>query len=224
MNYTDITAIIDRSGSMAGLRAETIGGFNSFLERQQEATKNTHSKVVLQIVQFDDQYEPGIPYEVSKHPKLDTNTYQPRGMTALLDAIGKTINAVGARFVGMPEHDRPEKVLFLVITDGFENSSKEFKLTKIKEMLTEQQTKYKWDFIYLGANQDAWDVGSQMGFTAGKTLNTASTVGGTVSAYASAASYSVRTMSAGTADDAIMDSFTEEDKKKQDKEGAIKNS
>lgn len=216
LKYTDITAIIDRSGSMTGLTLETIGGFNSFLERQQETARVTQAKVVLQIVQFDDQYEPGIAHDIYSHPKLDKVTYQPRGMTALLDAIGKTINIAGARFAQMPEQERPEKVLFLVITDGFENASKEFKLDKIKAMLTEQQTKYRWDFIYLGANQNAWDTGSTMGFVQGKTLSTVSNAGGTASAYASAASHTSDTITASCAETAILRTFTKEDEDAQD--------
>lgn len=224
MNYTDITAIIDRSESMAGLQQETIGGFNSFLEHQQELAKNTHLKVNLQVVQFDDQYEPGVSIDVRLQPKLNTNTYQPRGMTALLDAIGKTINGKGQNFANMAENERPEKILFLIITDGFENSSKEFQLAKIKEMLTEQQTKYKWDFIYLGANQDAWGVGSTMGFTSGKTLNVGVTGQAVMDMYASASSYTRDTIIASCATEASAKSFTAEDIKKQEKEGAVKNS
>jgi hypothetical protein len=222
-NYTDITAIIDRSGSMMSLKDETIGGFNSFLEKQQEVSRSTHSKAVLQIVQFDDQYEPGAPSDVLAHPKLNNSSYQPRGMTALHDAIGKTINITGARFAVMPESERPEKVLFLIITDGFENSSKEFTLTKIREMITHQNKTYNWDFIYLGSNQDAWSVGQSMGFTADKTLSVTSNAAGHGSMYASASAYTLRTRSAVSGQSAVMDThFTEEDKTAQDE--AAKNS
>jgi|SRR5882724_195343 len=206
-NHTDITAIIDKSGSMAGLVADTIGGFNTFLEAQQKTARESHQRCTLQVVQFDDQYEPGERRDVIAHPKLNNATYVPRGMTALLDAMGRTITAAGARFQSLPEHERPGKVLFVVITDGYENHSREYTGEKIKTMLTTQQNEFSWDFIYLGANQDAWAVGSTMGFKQGKTLSTTSNAMGTRSAYAATARYSSDTIIASCAMDAAQNAF-----------------
>jgi uncharacterized protein YegL len=146
-NLTEIVAIIDRSGSMFSLVNETIGGFNNFLTEQQK----TPGKAILTLVQFDDQYQ--IDYngiDINDVKPLDTTTYVPRGMTALLDAVGKTINTVGERLAKTEEDKRPGKVVFLIITDGQENSSQEFVAEKVKEMVSHQTDKYQWSFVFLG--------------------------------------------------------------------------
>lgn len=153
-NLTEIVAIIDRSGSMANLRQETIGGFNNFVEEQKKGA----GKAIITLVQFDDQYQ--IDYQgvdVNDVKPLDESTYSPRGMTALLDAVGKTVNAVGERLAKLNEEKRPGQVIFLIITDGHENSSREFKATKVKEMVKHQTDKYNWSFVYLGGG----DINSQ---------------------------------------------------------------
>src|SRR6266850_3973583 len=214
-NHTDITAIIDKSGSMASLVADTIGGFNTFLEAQQRTAREHHHRCTFQVVQFDDQYEPGNRYDVIAHPKLDNATYVPRGMTALLDAMGRSMAAAGARFKSLPEHERPGKVLFVVITDGYENTSREYTGEKIKAMLTTQQDEFSWDFIYLGANQDAWAVGSAYGFKAGKTLSTTANSLGTRSAYTATARYATSTMDACDAFVASANAFTVQEAQEQ---------
>jgi len=146
-NLTEIVAIIDRSGSMSCLVNETIGGFNNFLTEQQKL----EGKAILTLVQFDDQYQ--IDYngvDINDVKPLDTTTYVPRGMTALLDAVGKTINTVGERLANTEEDKRPGKVVFLIITDGQENSSQEFLAEKVEEMVHHQTDKYQWSFVFLG--------------------------------------------------------------------------
>src|SRR5690606_9280578 len=126
-------------------------GFNAFLADQQKI----ETPAVLSLYQFDDHYEPN--YEkaaLSEAKPLNTETYVPRGSTALLDAIGRTINAVEAR--------KPAKAVIVIITDGHENASREFSATKIKAMIDEK-TAAGWSFVYLGANQDAITVASQYG-------------------------------------------------------------
>lgn len=221
--YTDITIILDRSGSMASLQKETIGGLNSFLKKQSDAELSTHSFVKIKVVQFDDQYEPGNTYNATIHPIFNEFTYQPRGMTALYDAIGKTVNAAGARFAAMNERDRPEKVLFVIITDGMENSSHEFTNAKIKEMIAHQQKKYLWDFVYMGANQDAWAVGATMGFANGKIMGRGMTGQAVMDMYQNAGDYATRTVMCSAAATATANSFTSEEVEKAIKEGAVKN-
>src|SRR3990167_7460886 len=129
-NYTDITFILDRSGSMIPIKQDVIGGFNSFITEQ----KALPGKLKVTLVQFDNVYEAVfVAKSVDQVPVLDSNSYQPRGSTALLDAIGRTINDTGARLRRMSEKDRPAKVLVIIYTDGQENASNEFTKDKIKE-------------------------------------------------------------------------------------------
>jgi len=148
---TEIIFLLDRSGSMGGLESDTIGGFNAFIEKQRQLEGET----IVTVVLFDDQYEilwNGIKAEDAK---LTAREYYVRGMTALLDAIGKTILDVGSRLARTPEEERPGKVIFVITTDGLENSSREFTKEKVKELIKHQQEKYGWEFIFLGANIDA---------------------------------------------------------------------
>ncbi len=111
---------------------------------------------MLSLVQFDDQYE--VVYldkDINSADKLNEATFQPRGMTALYDAIGRTINSVGQRLADLSEDERPDKVLFVIMTDGFENASQEFNSARISEMINHQRNIYKWKFMFIGANQDA---------------------------------------------------------------------
>jgi len=166
-NYTDITVVLDRSGSMNSCMDDTIGGFNTFLKEQKEQ----EGKATLTLVQFDHEYlVMHDAVDINEVPDLDEETYCPRGMTALLDAVGRRVVETGERLKKLPEKERPGNVVFVVITDGCENSSKEFKLDKIKEMVTKQTEKWNWSFVYLGANQDAWDVGGLYGFSAASTM------------------------------------------------------
>ncbi|MFW9872522.1 MAG: hypothetical protein ACFFG0_05415, partial [Candidatus Thorarchaeota archaeon] len=145
----EIVCIIDRSGSMASIAKDAIGGFNTFLEEQ----KKVKGEATLTFIQFDTDYE--IIHEnkpLFDVPKLNESTFQPRGATALLDAVGKTIDSVGKRLSNMQENNRPEKVIVAILTDGEENSSKEYTLSKVREMITHQRDKYQWEFIFLAAN------------------------------------------------------------------------
>ena len=149
---TDITIILDRSGSMESVKSDTIGGFNSFLADQQKED----SPATLSLVQFDHEYE--TVYEnlnIKDVQKLTEATFQPRGRTALRDAIGRTINSVGQRLSDTLEIDRPDNVLIVILTDGFENASREFNVQQIGEMVQHQQDVYNWQFLFIGANQDA---------------------------------------------------------------------
>lgn len=151
-NLTEIVFILDRSGSMSNLTDDTIGGYNSFIQKQKE----TDGEAVLTTVLFDDKYE-------VLHDRIDIRDVQPmtrdeyfaRGMTAMLDAIGKTINDIGDKLRNTEDSDRPSKVIFVITTDGMENASKEFNRQQVKDMITHQSDKYSWEFIFLGANIDS---------------------------------------------------------------------
>jgi uncharacterized protein YegL len=145
---------------MGSVVADTIGGFNVFLETHQKLP----GEAKLTLVKFDTKYDivhNGV--DVRKVPKLDNKTYAPGGMTALLDAVGKTIDEVGRRLAATSEDERPEKVIFMVLTDGEENSSKEYTKDQVKEKTELQKNDYKWEFVFIGSNQDACANAGKMG-------------------------------------------------------------
>lgn len=210
-DFADITFVLDRSGSMSSVQADTIGGFNAFIEAQRKVPGECNAS----LVQFDDQYE--VVYTskpVKDAPALNAETFVPRGMTALLDAIGRAINETGKRLAAIPEADRPSKVIFVILTDGGENSSKEFTRAKVFEMITHQKSTYKWDFVFLGANQDAISTGAALGIARGSTMTYASNSVGTKHAFASASNYAAQSRTVGSA------SFSDEDREKQKQAGA----
>jgi len=166
--FTEIICVIDRSGSMGSIKDDAIGGFNSFLEAQQKLP----GEASLTYVQFDQCYE--VVHEnkpLQDVPLLDEQTYVPRGTTALLDAIGKTITDVGKRLSNTSEESKPEKVIMVILTDGQENSSREYRLSGIKDMITHQKEKYLWEFMFLGANQDAFEEAAMLGIDKGSTIS-----------------------------------------------------
>jgi len=158
----ELIVIVDKSGSMYNVINDTIGGFNTFLDVHQKL----QGEAKLTLVLFDTTYKVvhnGL--DIQKVPKLDNSSYDTGGMTALLDAVGKTIDEVGKRLSETSEEERPQKVIFMIITDGEENSSKEYDLQQIKEKTKHQQDVYKWDFIFMGANQDAWSNARDLGLS-----------------------------------------------------------
>lgn len=167
-NLTEMAFILDRSGSMSGLESDTIGGYNSMLKKQKKELGDAKITTVL----FDDQYELLNDREDIKLVKMITKKeYYVRGCTALLDAIGKTIVNVSNQLANITEEEKPEKVIFIITTDGLENASREFSYSKIKEMIEHQKQKYGWEFIFLGANIDAVNEGAKIGITADRTAN-----------------------------------------------------
>jgi uncharacterized protein YegL len=179
-NLTEIVAILDRSGSMSSLVNDTIGGYNNFIEEQKKVPGEANVTTIL----FDHIYE-------TLHDRVDIKNVTPitskeyfaRGNTALLDAVGKTINGIGAKLDSMKEEDKPSKVIVLIITDGEENASTEYKWDQIKDMVKKQTDVYNWQFLFFGANIDSFDVGSSIGINANHTVNFSATAAGLDSTY-----------------------------------------
>ena len=181
-NLTEMVFILDRSGSMSNLTQDTIGGFNTMIENQ----KKEDGEAILTTVLFDDKYEllhDGV--NIKDVNKLTNKEYFARGMTALLDAIGKTINTVGERLNKTKEEDKPSKVIFVITTDGQENSSREFTQEQIKEMIEHQTNTYNWQFMFLGANIDAVSTAQSFGINGQFASNYTANSRGTDALYSS---------------------------------------
>jgi hypothetical protein len=163
-----IAIVLDRSGSMQSVKTDTEGGLRSFLATQAEAPGET----TVSLYQFDDQYE--AVYENATLADVPDFTLAPRGMTALFDAVGRTISAVGAQLAARPEGERPGEVIVVILTDGQENASREFSLDAVKGQIAVQQDDYGWKFVFLGADQDAFEAAGGMGIARGTTLSYAS--------------------------------------------------
>jgi uncharacterized protein YegL len=159
-NLTEIIAILDRSGSMEHLTADTIGGYNSFVKEQQKVD----GEAVLTTVLFDDKYELlHDRVDIKKVKPITGKEYFARGTTALLDAMGKTITTTGAKLSNIEEAERPGKVIVFIMTDGEENASVEYSKEKVKEMVELQRNTYSWEFIFIGANIDSFSTASGLG-------------------------------------------------------------
>ena len=174
----ELVFILDRSGSMGGLESDTIGGYNSMLSKQK---KEKTGKVSVTTVLFDDQYEllyNQVPIE--KVSPMTEEEYYVRGSTALLDAIGKTVMQVKAN------QDRKEikdKVLFVIITDGMENASREYRAEQVKKLIEERKEKDNWEFLFLGANIDAIGAAKDIGIDSSRAVRFKSDKKGTAKNY-----------------------------------------
>ena len=157
---TEIVFILDRSGSMSGLESDTIGGYNSMIEKQ----KKEEGEALISTVLFDGQTDvlhDRVPLD--KINPITEKEYYVRGSTALLDAVGGAIHHIGNVHKYAREEDVPEKTLFIITTDGMENSSRQYSYDKVKKMIEKQKEKYHWEFIFLGANIDAVGVADRFG-------------------------------------------------------------
>jgi hypothetical protein len=184
-NFTSINVIIDQSGSMGSLTADTIGGYNQFLAEQ----KVVPGDAMFSLCLFSSEarlVHDSLP--ISGIPDLTTKTYRPSGGTALLDAMGSTIDEVGRKLAAMPEHERPSKVIFLIMTDGDENASKTYKADQVRSMVTHQREVYSWEFVFMGANIDAVAEGTNLGISMSNSMNYAATSIGTKGLYSNMSS------------------------------------
>jgi len=165
---TELVFILDKSGSMGGLEKDTIGGYNSMFEKQKAVEGECHITTVL----FDNNYE-------LLHDRIDIRAVAPitekeyfvGGSTALLDAVGRTINKIGNVQKNTADDYRAEKVMFVIITDGEENSSREYSADKVKAQIERQKAKYGWEFIFLGANIDAVETAGRFGIGADRAVD-----------------------------------------------------
>lgn len=206
-NLTEVVFILDRSGSMAGLELDTIGGFNSMIEKQ----KNEEGEAYISTILFDDKCE--ILYdrvEVKKVEPLTKNQYYVRGCTALLDAIGEAIHHINKVHKASRQEDVPEKTIFIITTDGMENASHKYTYDKVKKMIEKHQQKHNWEFLFLGANIDAIEVAGRFGINSKRAINYHSdhvgtklnyeVLGNTISAFRAC---SAKAMEAGEFDDVV---------------------
>lgn len=211
-NFTHIAALLDRSGSMAVVQADTIGGFNTFLEEQ----KKVPGEATITLAQFSDKYEVTYMDVPLEHvAKLTPETYRPSGWTSLNDALARLINELGTKLASKPEHERPSKVIVLIMTDGQENTSKEFAgfegLRKLNQMVTHQRDKYSWEFVFMGANIDSFATAQNYGFAKTATINYCSDSIGTYNAFKSASRGVVATRFAA-ASGGTLDAFFENER------------
>lgn len=202
---TEIVFIVDRSGSMIEIQKDMIGGFNAFIRDQQKLSTackvsfyqfDSNGKEFLETV-YENKY-------LSEVPELTLETFVPRGGTPLYDSVAKAIRRTEERLASLPEYDRPERILIVCITDGEENSSIEWKAEQVKEVIKDKQNKDKWEFVYLGANQDAWIVGDTLGVKHSSTLGYMASAGGTDSMWKSLSDKTIRYRSAANFTDGVM--------------------
>lgn len=180
-DLTEIVFILDRSGSMGHLTTDTIGGYNAFIDKQ----KKEASAALVTTILFDDYYEIlHNAVDIRHINPLTEKDYFVRGSTALLDAIGKTINGTISRVKTLKDDYKASKVIFVIITDGYENASCEYSYLAIKKMIDQQTEKYRWEFLFLGANIDAAAEGEKMGIRRDRSANFMASKEGSAKLYA----------------------------------------
>ena len=165
---TELVFILDRSGSMAGLERDTIGGFNAMIEKQ----KREEGQTVVSTVLFESETQvihDRLPLE--RIPPMTEEDYTVGGTTALLDAVGKAIHHIGNVHKYARVEDRPDRTLFVITTDGYENSSRQYDYTRVRQMIEWQKEKYGWEFLFLGANIDAAKEAGRLGIAAERAAN-----------------------------------------------------
>jgi|SRR4029077_2225324 len=213
-NATHIALVLDRSGSMSSIRNATIGGLNDFVGGQ----KSVPGDCTFTLVQFDSL---GIDtvlraVRIQDAPAFTPENFVPRDYTPLWDAIGKTIAETGDYLKSLPERDRPDKVVFVVMTDGYENASKIYTHAQVKDMVRHQTDAYKWQFVFLGANMDSYSVAANTGFYASNVMNFATNDTGVHHAFAS----TIRSTTMYRTGQTVNMAYSDEDREEQLKAGA----
>lgn len=199
-SLTQLLVITDRSGSMASCAGEMRNALNQYFKEQAEV----EGECVVDYVQFDNQYD--VVY--TDRPVSEAYAVlDPRGSTALLDAIGKAVTDLGKKLADKPEDERPGTVVVVTITDGYENSSQEWKPDTVKALIKEQEDKYNWNFTFLGANIDAVSVGASFGFNPDHSLTYSTSNTGAMSASLHSHTHTIRSGGKG--------GYTDEDRKSQ---------
>jgi len=183
-----IAVVLDRSGSMNSIKEDVVGGLDRFIADQRKEPGSCS----ITLAQFDTEYEVVWSGRDVKDVPSASTFYVPRGGTALLDAVGRTINEVGAELAKRPEGERPSAVIFCIVTDGHENASKEFTKAQVRQMIEHQTAKYQWSFTYLGANQDSFKEAGAIGIAARATMDFAASDAGVRGSFASLSSASAR--------------------------------
>ena len=163
-DLTHLYFLLDRSGSMQSIKADTEGGFAAFIAEQRKAAGECR----VTLAQFDNEYE--LVYADRPLADVPALVLQPRGSTALLDAMGRTVTDAGNRLAAMPEGERPGTVIVAIMTDGMENASQEWTHPAVKALVEQQTAQYGWQFLYMGADQDAIEVGAGLGVAAANSV------------------------------------------------------
>jgi uncharacterized protein YegL len=202
---TEIAMVLDRSGSMEATADDAIGGFNGFLDDQ----KRQPGELLVTVVGFDNQYEIWRDrFPVAEVPPLTRQTFVPRGSTALLDAIGRTVDALGKRVEETPEEERPEHVVVVIITDGHENASTQYRVQDVFDKVRQYEQVHGWRFTFIGANQDAIATAARLGVDPGAAMSSAPGRRGTLGTYAAIS----RAVSAIRKDPGGWKAYTKEDR------------
>ncbi|MEV6772690.1 vWA domain-containing protein [Nocardia sp. NPDC051030] len=208
-DLTLIAILLDRSGSMQSIKSDTEGGLAAYLDQQRDVPK----RIEVTLAQFDTEYE--LLYANRPLDSVPPLVLHPRGMTALYDAVGRLITDVGTELAGRPEHARPGTVIVVVLTDGHENSSREWSHDAVKSLITQQQDAYKWNFLFLGANMDAVAIGTEMGFSPRQSMTYSTDSAGVSGAFEAASAYSRRLQAPPPAPGSVfVDGFTDEERRK----------
>lgn len=203
-NYTAISVLLDRSGSMQQIRTDAEGGLRQFISDQQKVD----GKCTLRLAQFDNMYE--VVHESTPIKDVPPPSLLPRGSTALLDSWGRCMAEFGEELAALPEDQRPGHVVFVVVTDGMENASREWTRDKVFAKVTEQTDRWGWEFLFLAANQDAVAEGQKYGVVGTHSLDYSHDSGGTQAAYAAMSATVTRSRVAGQS----TAGFTEDERSK----------
>lgn len=164
--FTDITVLLDRSGSMTACKEAMETAYNTFIEKHK-----TNPSTRVTLIQFDSKNDYDVVYQSVPVTAVERLNLQPRGDTPLLDAMCQTIDNLGKRYANLPENERPDQVLVVIITDGQENASRIYKRSDVSKRVTKQTDHYNWNFVYLGANQDAISEARSLGMAAANAIS-----------------------------------------------------